>query len=129
MKTNLQKLRKEAGFRSARVFAEFMDIPLGTYTDYEQGRRNFALEQAWLFADALGEAMGRFVTLDELAGRKAPQGQAHGFEDVRQRRLNEAWEELSDGGRAHLLHSAESECALERGSAMGAQDADSRRAV
>ena len=66
MKTNLQAMRKAAGFKSARAFAEHIGMNVSTYTDYEQGRRMFALEQAWEFADALG------CTLDELAGRTPP---------------------------------------------------------
>lgn len=64
MKTRLQELRKEAGYGSARAFAEHIDMPVATYTDYEQGRRAFTLERAWFFADALG------CTLDQLAGRE-----------------------------------------------------------
>ena len=69
MKTNLQNLRKDAGFSSARVFAEYLGISVNTYTGYEQGKTNLSLEQAWKYADVLGEALGRFVSLDELAGR------------------------------------------------------------
>ena len=65
MKTNLQALRKAAGFKSAKAFAHHIGMNVNTYTDYEQGRRMFALDQAWEFADALG------CTLDELAGRIA----------------------------------------------------------
>lgn len=64
LKTNLQEFRKRAGFKSARDFAEFMGISVGTYTNYEQGKANMSLLQAWEFADALN------CTLDELAGRK-----------------------------------------------------------
>lgn len=63
MKTKLQERRKAAGYRSAKEFAEKMGMSIGTYTDYEQGRRKFTLEKAWEFADVLG------CTLDELAGR------------------------------------------------------------
>ena len=63
MRTNLQSLRKAAGYKSAREFAEKIGMPVATYTDYEQGRRSFTLERAWEFADVLD------CSLDELAGR------------------------------------------------------------
>lgn len=72
MKIPLQKLRKEAGFRSAKAFAESLEISVATYTDWEQGRRLPALDVLWQIADALGEAMGRYVSLDELVGRDWP---------------------------------------------------------
>lgn len=62
----LQKARRAAGYKSARAFAEKVNIPLSAYTEYEQGRVGLSLERAWEFADALG------CTLDELAGRKPP---------------------------------------------------------
>ena len=66
MKTRLQELRKRAGFQSAVAFAEHYGINAGTYTNYEQGKRNLTLEKAWEFADHLG------CSLDELAGRQWP---------------------------------------------------------
>lgn len=64
MKTNLQAMRKRAGFKSARAFAEHMNMSVNTYTNYEQGKSSLTLEQAWEFADELD------CTLDELAGRE-----------------------------------------------------------
>ena len=61
---SLQKARKAAGFKSARAFAENMMYNANTYTDWEQGRHTFTVEQACEMADALG------CTLDELAGRE-----------------------------------------------------------
>lgn len=66
MKTRLQELRKKAGFQSAVAFAEHYGINAGTYTNYEQGKRNLTLEKAWEFADLLN------CSLDELAGRQWP---------------------------------------------------------
>lgn len=63
---NLQRLRKEAGFKSAKAFAEKAGINPGTYTSYEQGERSFTYETAWDMADALD------VSLDELGGRDFP---------------------------------------------------------
>lgn len=66
LKTNLQAIRKRSGFKSAREFAEYVGINVGTYTNYEQGKANMSLLQAWEIADVLG------CTLDELAGRRVP---------------------------------------------------------
>lgn len=68
-KTNLQAMRKRAGFKSANAFAEYFGIPKDTYTKYEQGTSNMTLLLAWEFADALN------CSLDELAGRKTPDTQ------------------------------------------------------
>lgn len=62
---NLQKMRKAAGYKSAKDFALHMGMKPGTYIDYEQGRRVFMLDKAWEFADEFE------CTLDELVGRKS----------------------------------------------------------
>ena len=67
---HLQQLRKGLGFRSAKAFAKSVGINPGTYTSYEQGERSFTYETAWDIADALG------CSLDELGGRKWPQGKS-----------------------------------------------------
>ena len=67
MKTNLQAIRKSRGYKSAKSFAEAIGMPLPTYTNYEQGKRIMGLDVACELADALE------CTLDELAGRVAPQ--------------------------------------------------------
>lgn len=66
IRTNLQAIRRRAGFKSAKEFAEHMGINPTTYTNYEQGKANMTLIQAWEFADELK------CTLDELAGRMSP---------------------------------------------------------
>ena len=38
-KPGLQKMRKAAGWKSARAFAEHIGMPVDTYTQYEQGKR------------------------------------------------------------------------------------------
>lgn len=68
MRTKLQALRKAAGYRSAKAFADHLGMSVGTYTNYEQGKRPMTLEQAWIFADELQ------VSLDELAGREWHEG-------------------------------------------------------
>lgn len=105
MKTNLQALRKEAGFRSANAFAEHLGMSPGTYTDYEQGRRDFALERAWQFADALGEALGRYVSLDELAGRDFPAMLEGASPD--ELRLLGLYRETDERGQRTIIRAAE----------------------
>ena len=65
-RSNLQAMRKRAGFKSAREFAEHAGINVKTYTNHEQGDASMSLLQAWEYADLLD------CTLDELAGRKSP---------------------------------------------------------
>lgn len=67
LKTNLQAMRKRAGYKSAREFADHAGINVNTYTNYEQGKANMSLLQAWELADLLD------CTLDELAGRRVPE--------------------------------------------------------
>lgn len=62
----LQKLRKEAGFDSAKDFADYLGFKRDTYTGYEQGKGMFSYEKAWIMADALK------CSMDELGGRKWP---------------------------------------------------------
>ena len=62
----LRMLRKEAGFRSAKAFAEFAGFTTAGYTEYERGRRGLSYEKAWKIADALD------ISLDELGGRQWP---------------------------------------------------------
>ena len=68
-RSNLQAMRKRAGFKSAREFAEHAGINAKTYTNHEQGDVSMSLLQAWEYADLLN------CTLDELAGRKSPNTQ------------------------------------------------------
>lgn len=90
MKTQLQNIRRARGFKSAKAFAEYMGMSVGTYTQYEQGQIGLTLEKAWEFADALE------CTLDDLAGRKFV---AKGYQDQRQAVMNEDYAHLSDAGK------------------------------
>lgn len=99
MKTQLQAMRKQAGYKSAKAFADYIGMPVGTYTDYEQGRRMFTLERAWAFADALD------CTLDELAGRNPP-GKSNGC-DPTLKRIAENYESMNSTGRDRLAEQAE----------------------
>lgn len=98
MKTQLQAMRKRAGFKSAKAFAEHVGISVSTYTKYEQGMSELSLERAWEFADALD------CTLDELAGRKVPNKIN---EDVRMESIADSYESMNETGRARLAEQAE----------------------
>ena len=89
MKTNLQELRKAAGFTSAKAFAKHFGVNENTYTGYEQGKP-MSLDQAWAFADEFD------VTLDELAGRKRPKRE---YSNPLQAQLNEVFEYLDDANK------------------------------
>lgn len=59
----IQECRKAAGFRSARAAAEALGMSVGTYTAYEQERREMSVTVAWKIADGFG------CTIDDLVGR------------------------------------------------------------
>lgn len=90
---SIQKARKQAGYKSAKEYAAHMDMKVGTYSDYEQGRRVCMLDRAWEFADDLG------LTLDELVGRDFPRP---AFADPRQEQLNGCYESLNDESKTQV---------------------------
>lgn len=90
MKTHLQRIRKERGFKSAKAFADHMGMSPRTYTNYEQGITSLTLDMAWKFADALE------CTIDELAGRQWPN---NAYSDQRQQMLNDDYQHLTESGK------------------------------
>lgn len=64
---SLQTLRKAAGYRTSKEFAQSIGIPPTTYMRYEQCsdgmESRIPLKAAWVIADALG------CTIDMLVGR------------------------------------------------------------
>ena len=66
MKHNLQELRKGAGYKSAKSFAEALNIPFTTYARYESRPDKIPLAVAWRLADEFG------VTIDIVVGRTEP---------------------------------------------------------
>lgn len=115
MKTQLQRIRKDRGFESAEAFANHIGMKVGTYTDYEQGRRRFTLERAWEFADVLE------CTLDELAGRDF---KADAYSDPRQQAMNSDYDHLTDAGKDAAAGAVRGIRASEgaRGQAPGVED-------
>lgn len=67
-KRTLQRMRREAGFRSANDFAERVGIPMSTYARYERAgdgpECGIPLPSAWAIADALG------CSIDLVVGRE-----------------------------------------------------------
>lgn len=67
-KRTLQRLRREAGYRSAKDFAEALGIPSSTYSRYERAGDGadcgIPLPAAWQIADALG------CSIDLVVGRE-----------------------------------------------------------
>lgn len=91
MENSLKTLRKAAGFKTAKAFAEFMGMPATTYSKYElsaeDGEVSMPLKSAWAIADALG------CTIDALVGRgDIPEAGMSG--DIQRR-----YDALSDDGK------------------------------
>ena len=67
-KRTLQRLRREAGYRSAKEFAEALGIPGSTYARYERAGDGadcgIPLPAAWQIADKLG------CSIDLVIGRE-----------------------------------------------------------
>ena len=67
-KRTLQRLRRQAGYRSAKEFAEALGIPGSTYARYERAGDGadcgIPLPAAWQIADALG------CSIDLVIGRE-----------------------------------------------------------
>lgn len=65
---NLRRLRREAGYRNAKDFAEVLGIPSLTYSRYERAEEGpecgIPLPNAWSIADELG------VSIDLVVGRE-----------------------------------------------------------
>ena len=96
---NLQKLRKEAGFKSAAAFAKHVGVNPNTYTQYEQGLVALSYERAWEFADILE------CSLDELGGREFTPSSMELSDEGRE--LLRDFNELNDKGRDKVLGYAE----------------------
>lgn len=64
MANTLQDLRREAGFKSAKDYAEHLGIPAPTYARYENKPEKIPLAAAWNIADDLG------CSIDAVVGRE-----------------------------------------------------------
>ena len=106
MGLRLRELR-EAHDLSVSQMCERLGVKDSRYRKWESETNAIPIDMACMCADILR------CSLDELAGRERRPA-APAYADQRQTRLNSLWSELSDAGRTHLLHAAESEAALER---------------
>lgn len=74
-KRTLQRLRREAGYRSAKDFAEQVGIPSSTYARYERAVEGpdcgIPLSSAWQIADALGCSIDLVVGREDIDARAA----------------------------------------------------------
>lgn len=110
MRFKLQEMRKRAGYRSAQAFAEHIGMNVGTYTNYEQGKRRLTLEQAREFCDEL------HCTLDELAGRDFhPPGEV--VSDPFEQELVGCYRGSTAEGKANILGNARGQAALSQNGA------------
>lgn len=75
-KRTLQRLRREAGFRSAKDFAARIGIPETTYARYERQpdgpNSGIPLKSAWLIADHLGCSIDLVVGREDLDSQEQP---------------------------------------------------------
>lgn len=97
MEIQLKRLRKEAGYRSRRDFADALGegFTERRITSWESGERMISLEQACILADFL------HCSLDELAGRRFTPPERESSEEAR---LAAAVSSLSDEGREVALN-------------------------
>ncbi|WP_297034028.1 helix-turn-helix domain-containing protein [uncultured Enorma sp.] len=70
----LQRLRREAGYRSAKEFAEALGIPSSTYARYERAGDGadcgIPLPAAWQIADKLGCSIDLVVGHEDIDASK-----------------------------------------------------------
>ena len=75
-KRTLQRLRREAGYRSAKDFAAVLGIPASTYARYERQPEwpecAIPLSSAWQIADALGCSIDLVVGREDIDAAAAP---------------------------------------------------------
>lgn len=75
-KRTLQRLRREAGYRSAKDFAAVLGIPASTYARYERQPEGpecaIPLSSAWQIADALGCSIDLIVGREDIDAVGAP---------------------------------------------------------
>lgn len=88
MASTLLLLRRQAGYKSSRDFAEKIGVPAPTYTRYESNPDKIPLRNAWAIADELG------CSIDAVVGRC-------GFDDVMANRgqVQIEYDALSEEGR------------------------------
>lgn len=99
MKTQLKKLRKNAGYRTQQDMADALKVPYTRYADWERGDTEMSLSTAFQITELLQ------CTLDELVGRTPPPAN---YTDPNQRALNACYENMNDEGKRTLMKVARS---------------------
>lgn len=99
MNLQLERLRKEAGYRSRKSFAEAFGSNERQIKAWECGERKLRLEDACGIADFL------HCTLDELAGRDFSPAD---YSDTGQAELNACYENMNPSGKEMLVSVARS---------------------
>lgn len=93
MNLQLERLRKEAGYKSRRQFADALGVNERQIKAWECSERKLRLEDACDIADLL------HCSLDELAGRNFQPAQ---YSDPRQQSLNYSYSLLDDKSKDDL---------------------------
>ena len=93
-KRTLQRLRREAGYRSAKDFAAVLHIPSTTYSRYERAVEGpecgIPIAAAWAMADELG------CSIDLVVGRADIDAPEVPTIDARVRKLGRSGREMLD---------------------------------
>ena len=93
-KRTLQRLRREAGYRCAKEFAEVLHIPNSTYSRYERAPEGpdcgIPLPAAWAMADKLG------CSIDLVVGREDIDAPREATLDARAGKLSRSSREMLD---------------------------------
>ncbi len=96
----LQRLRREAGYHSAKDFADVLGIPNSTYSRYERAqegpRCGIPLQAAWDMADKLG------VSIDLVVGRQDIDARPDATLDMRAHNLSRSGREMLDDFMRYL---------------------------
>lgn len=99
-KKTLQRLRREAGYRSAKDFATVLHIPNSTYARYERAPEGpqcgIPLQAAWAMADELG------CTIDLIVGRQSTDTPEALAFDNRVKHLSRSGREMLDDFMRYL---------------------------
>lgn len=107
-KRTLQRLRREAGYRSAKDFADALGIPASTYARYERtgdgADCGIPLPAAWQIADKLG------CSIDLVVGREDIDALAPGEIQLRYDALTGAGRALVDSYLSYVELSERAVC-------------------
>lgn len=73
MKLKLQELRKLAGYKSAKAYADHMGYSPSTYTHYEQGSASMPFSVALEICDDLNCSLDQLIGREPIGGGLTPQ--------------------------------------------------------